>query len=50
MRLHAEQVVILVKEVWSEVPEASSAPATDEQRQMLERLVTLCIEEYYGGG
>ena len=47
--LHAEQVVILVKELWREVPEPSPAPTSDEHRRMLERLVTLSIEEFYAG-
>jgi hypothetical protein len=48
-RLHAEQVIIILKSVWADLPEASQ-PAPGERRGTLERLVTFCINEYYGEG
>ena len=45
--LQAEQVVILLKQMWGELPEVSQPLAPDERRHLLERLVTLCIQEYY---
>ena len=47
--LHGEQVVIVLKQMWNELAGRSETLAADERRQTLERLVTLCIEEYYAG-
>ena len=43
--LRAEQVIILLKQVWNGL-QMPSVPR-DERTRMLERLVTLCIKEYY---
>ena len=44
--LRAEQLLILLKEVWRDLPEARLA-AYDDGRATFTRLVTLCIREYY---
>lgn len=45
--LHAEQLVIALKRVWDEIPEVRAAGSREARLRMLERVVTLCIEEYY---
>ncbi|MDQ3809853.1 MAG: hypothetical protein M3336_06135 [Chloroflexota bacterium] len=45
--LHGEHVVIMLKQIWSQLPEMWQALAAHERRLMLERVVTLCIEEFY---
>jgi hypothetical protein len=47
--LHGEHVVLLVKQLWGELAEATQHLAPDERRVMLERLVTRCLDEYYSG-
>jgi hypothetical protein len=44
--LRAEQLLILLKETWRELPEVRHVPFQDAD-DMLARVVTLCIEEYY---
>ena len=45
--LRAEQMVIAIKDVWSELPEVrGSAQVVDVQR-LLSQLVTRCIHEFY---
>ncbi len=43
--VRAEQLIILLKQLWYRLP-MPSVPR-DERTRMLERLVTLCINEYY---
>lgn len=43
--LHAEDVIILLKHAWSELPEAR--PALHDRDGTLAHVVTLSIEEYY---
>lgn len=43
--LHAEDVVILLKIAWRELPETRHA--VHDREGILARAVTLCIEEYY---
>jgi hypothetical protein len=46
-RVHAEQLLVLLKDVWFGLPVVRSAPDSDAQHQLLQRLVTLSIREYY---
>jgi hypothetical protein len=43
----AEHVLVVLKDVWSTLPEVRAMPETDEQIRMLQRVVTMCIKEYY---
>jgi hypothetical protein len=43
-----EQLLITLKDVWSTLPEVRSMTDTREQVAMLQRVVTMCIKEYYG--
>jgi hypothetical protein len=44
--LHAEHLLILLKEAWYSLPEARRAPRTDTD-DVLARVITLCVDEYY---
>lgn len=46
-KVQAEQLLVLLKEVWFGLPAVKDAAATDEQYVLLQRAVTLCIREYY---
>ena len=45
--IHAEQMIVLLKDLWFQLPEIRSAAPGDQQPEMLQRAVTLCIREYY---
>jgi hypothetical protein len=42
-----EQLLIVLKDVWHGLPEVRSMHDTREQVPMLQRVVTMCIKEYY---
>jgi hypothetical protein len=42
-----EHVLVVLKDVWSTLPEVRAMPETGEQIRMLQRVVTMCIKEYY---
>jgi hypothetical protein len=42
-----EHVLVVLKDVWSSLPEVRAMPETGEQIRMLQRVVTMCIREYY---
>ena len=44
--LHSEDVIILLKQVWSDLPGTASLAPSDRRRR-LEELVTHCLDEYY---
>ena len=44
--LRAEQLLVLVKDAWNELPEVRRLPRHDADG-MLARVVTLCVGEYY---
>lgn len=46
-KLRAEELLILLKDVWFELPEVARASDAEEQNRLLQRIVTLCIREYY---
>jgi hemoglobin-like flavoprotein len=45
-KVSAEQLLVLLKDVWYQLPSVRDA-ADGDQQQMLQRVVTLCIREYY---
>jgi hypothetical protein len=45
--IRAEQLIILLKQVWGEMPEVTRALEPYERQQVLARLVTHCINQYY---
>jgi hypothetical protein len=44
--MYAEQVIVLLKETWRDLPEVRR-PAPEHEMNALSRVVTLCIDEYY---
>ena len=46
-QLHAEQLLVQLKDIWSSLPEVREMTDTTEQIRLLQRVVTMCIKEYY---
>ena len=46
-KMHAEQLLVLLKDVWFALPQVKQAPDTAQQQKLLQRVVTLSIREYY---
>lgn len=46
-RVHAEQLLIVLKDVWFALPSVRERPAGDAQNALLQRVITQCIREYY---
>ena len=44
--LRAEQLILVFKHTWYSLPEARGTDARKKQ-EMLDRLVSICVEEYY---
>jgi hypothetical protein len=42
-----EQLLITLKETWNTLPEVRSMKDAREQVRLLQRVVTMCIREYY---
>jgi hypothetical protein len=42
-----EQLLIVLKDVWNSLPEVRSMTDAQQQIGMLQRVVTMCIKEYY---
>ena len=45
--VRAEQLVVVIKQAWASLPETRWRPGDDRGAVILERVVSLCIEEYY---
>ena len=46
-QVHAEQLLIILKDVWFALPQIRQSPSGDHQNAMLQRVITQCIREYY---
>ena len=42
-----EQVLIALKDIWNALPEVRAMPDLGNQIRLLQRVVTMCIKEYY---
>jgi hypothetical protein len=42
-----EQLLIVLKDVWSTLPEVRAMTDAGEQVKLMQRVVTMCIKEYY---
>ena len=42
-----EQLLVRLKETWSSLPEVRAMHDSHEQARLLQRVVTMCIREYY---
>jgi hypothetical protein len=45
--VRAEQLVVAIKQAWGSLPESRWRPGDDRGTAFLQRVVTVCIEEYY---
>jgi hypothetical protein len=46
-RIHAEQLLVSLKDVWFSLPDIGRPHDAELQNRLLQRVVTLCIREYY---
>jgi predicted ATPase len=46
-KIHAEHLLIALKDVWFGLPEMKGIADAERQSKVLQRVVTLCIREYY---
>jgi hypothetical protein len=46
-KMHAEQLLVILKDVWFALPQIGQARESELQNRLLQRVVTLCIREYY---
>jgi len=46
-QMRAEQLLVVLKDIWYSVPQIAQAPLGEQQNRLLQRVVTLCIREYY---
>lgn len=46
-QIRAEQLVVVLKNVWDSLPDARHAIDREAQAQVRQRLITLCIKAYY---
>ena len=44
-----EHLLVTLKDMWSTLPELRAIPDAGEQVRLLQRVVTMCIREYYNG-
>lgn len=45
--MRAERLLVLLKDTWSALPEVRAMTDNSEQVRLLQRIVTMCIKEYY---
>jgi hypothetical protein len=45
--IHAEQLLIIMKDLWYSLPELRSVVDSDRQTVLLQELITRCITQYY---
>jgi hypothetical protein len=45
--IHAEQLMLALKDVWYSLPQLSAHPVSDVQTRLLQQLIARCIQEYY---
>ena len=43
-----EQLLVILKDIWYSVPSVRRISEPIEQVRLLQRVVTMCIKEYYG--
>ena len=44
-----ERLLVALKELWSSLPEVRALTDAGQQVRLLQRVVTMCIREYYDG-
>jgi hypothetical protein len=45
--MRPEQLLVVLKDLWGALPEVRSMTSASEQVRLLQRVVTMCIKEYY---
>ena len=45
--IHAEQLLIMLKDIWYSLPDVAARTASDIDNALLDDLVSRCIREYY---
>jgi hypothetical protein len=45
--IHAEHLLIVLKDIWFSLPELGTHSATDVDNALLQELISRCIQEYY---
>jgi len=45
--IQAEQLLIILKDIWYTLPALASASSTDVENALLQELISRCIQEYY---
>lgn len=48
--LRAEQLLVLIKEVWAGLPAALSRTPSVHGDERLNHVISVCVDEYYGSG
>lgn len=48
-QMHAEQLLVILKDVWFALPPIRATPSGAPQHALLQLVITQCIREYYGG-
>ena len=46
-KMTAEQLLVLLKDIWFRLPQVRKTAEGESQTRMLQSIVTLCIREYY---
>ena len=46
-KMRAEELLVLLKDVWFGLPQIRKMPEGQNQNRLLQRVVTLCIRQYY---
>ena len=46
-KMPAEQLLVLLKDIWFHLPQVRRTPDGENQNRVLQKVVTLCIREYY---
>jgi hypothetical protein len=45
--IQAEQLLLILKDIWYSLPEVASAPSSEAENALLQELISRCIQEYY---
>ena len=47
--IQAEQLLVVMKDLWHSLPELRSISDGERQNELLQQLISRCIEQYYAG-
>lgn len=46
-QIHAEQLLVIMKDLWYSLPDLRSVEDSDRQTELLQELISRCISQYY---